>query len=262
MVFASIKLYSVSVLSKDSVFIMRNKDTHTNNSQQGNVLFYILIAVALFAALSFAVSQGGRGGGFDLSDERAEMLAGEFLDYGASLEQAVQRMLNRGISESDLCFDIDEYPGGNTDYEHAGCANTSNRVFHPAGGGVSYKEMPSEFFDPDLSADTRYGESYITGISWVYGLVSSNSELMLQIIAVNLPVCSAIVRMANPDNTSGTPLLDNPDGLITRLNRPYIGMFNADNIRIERPTAKVSCIEGRISGASDGYVAFYVLHAR
>lgn len=58
-------------------------------SERGNILFMILIAVALFAALSYAVTSSSRGGSKGIGEERARLLASRIVQYGTSIEQAV-----------------------------------------------------------------------------------------------------------------------------------------------------------------------------
>lgn len=63
-----------------------------NNNIHGNALFLILIAVALFAALSYAVTSSGRGSG-NANKEQARLLAGRVIQYAAQMEFATKRLL-------------------------------------------------------------------------------------------------------------------------------------------------------------------------
>ena len=81
------------------------------DTQSGNVLFLILIAVALFAALSYAVTQTQRSGSNDASDEtlRLDLATAEQLTQ--SYQVALQRMhyLN-GIDPDEISFENQEWP--------------------------------------------------------------------------------------------------------------------------------------------------------
>ena len=61
------------------------------NNSNGNALFLILIAVALFAALSYAVTQSGRGGG-SIDRETAELNAAQIVQYMGAMQSAVQKL--------------------------------------------------------------------------------------------------------------------------------------------------------------------------
>ena len=64
--------------------------------QSGNVLFIILIAVALFAALSYAVVGSSRNTGGNIDDENTHLIASEILNYVSSVETAFTRLRARG----------------------------------------------------------------------------------------------------------------------------------------------------------------------
>lgn len=100
-------------------------------SQRGNALFLILIAVALFAALSYAVTQSTRSGvGQDRETDLAESAA--LVQYPVSIKTAVMRMVIGGIEESNLEF--------NSPSELSSCTSSSVCVFHPDGlGGATYQ---------------------------------------------------------------------------------------------------------------------------
>lgn len=111
-----------------------------NTPQSGNVLFLILIAVALFAALSFAVTQSTRGGG-DANKEQAGLKASQLVDYAGKLQAAGMRLKITGnCPPTKMSFEKSPYTDTNpfTEYPNATApADKSCHYFHPNGGGVS-----------------------------------------------------------------------------------------------------------------------------
>ncbi len=116
--------------------------THKKNggdrtNEQGNVLFLILIAVALFAALSYAVTQSTRGGG-NADDETSLISSAALTQYPASLKTSILRLsISSGVTGTALEF--------NQPSEFGTCTSSgANCVFHSSGGGASYQDAPSD----------------------------------------------------------------------------------------------------------------------
>jgi len=114
---------------------MNNKEL---SGEEGNVLFLILIAVALFAALSYAVTQSSRTGGGD-TGENALIYSAQVTQYPASVRTSIIRMLVSGnVNASELYFTKPEEFA-------AGCAaNVDRCVFHPSGGSATFSPAPPE----------------------------------------------------------------------------------------------------------------------
>lgn len=103
--------------------------------QRGNALFLILIAVALFAALSYAITQSGRGGG-TISKEQATLEAARITQLAADLRTTVTRMILSGVSPENIAFNGDNTNGINGDLTDPPCdTHPEYCVFTPEGGG-------------------------------------------------------------------------------------------------------------------------------
>lgn len=131
--------------------VMLSLKIRRESSQRGNILFLILLAIILFAALAYAVNNGLRGGGKDASSESAKAIAAQVIQYTTLMEQTVSRLrLSNGCKDTEISFLYDSdgdgvvETNGQDDYYNPN-APTDKRchVFDPAGGGMSYAKSPS-----------------------------------------------------------------------------------------------------------------------
>lgn len=111
-------------------------------SARGTALFLILMTVALFAALSYAVTQSGRGAG-GISKEQLDLGLAEALSYMEQVGQAVDRMILTGrCTQYTIRFwHPDRINAGNPSHYGDG-SNPECQVFDMQGGGVPYKLRP------------------------------------------------------------------------------------------------------------------------
>ena len=190
------------------------------HKESGNVLFYILIAVAMLAALSFAVSQGSRGSGQTISAERAKLLASEIIEYSNDICTAASQIKLRGIDDTELCFDHTSW--GANDYDHAGCTDDFNKIFHITGAGLTWKNAPSEAMDSNATPDNLYhiyGDNAVEDIGTTCASASC-SDLILVVDELQEIICQHINALLDITDVSAPPPTDTDIGK-TR----YIGAY-------------------------------------
>jgi hypothetical protein len=165
-----------------------------SKKQKGNVLFLILIAVALFAALSYAVTQSSRSSG-DASKETTGVSVASLTQYPNSLRTAVLRMVISGTDPLNIQF--------NSPSNFTGTAfNSAAALFHPSGGGAVYQQIKGNL-TPANGAD----------IPWVFsagfevpliGTSASSSSAGNEIIAFASGITQAICQRLNTDLYNAT----------------------------------------------------------
>ncbi len=102
---------------------------YSNN--KGNALFLILIAVALFAALSYAVTKSSKGSG-TIDKEKAIIEAAQIMEYSAYLESTYTRMVLLGTPRNQIKY-AENSAVSRTDE----CISGTGCLFVSEGGGYS-----------------------------------------------------------------------------------------------------------------------------
>ena len=170
--------------------------------EEGNALFLILIAVTLFAALSYAVTQSGRGSGTGATDDSNLIISSQVTQYPASLRSGVDRLLIRGWGASEILFITDTADGNYGD---------DVNLFNPNGlSGVIPQDPPQNAV---IDVDTA---------EWVYNKdvalpeigVDATADIVAILDGLKQNVCSMINEQivgrdyfSTPDNVpelSGT----------------------------------------------------------
>ena len=159
-----------------------------SSGDSGNVLFLILIAVALFAALSYAVTQSTRSGGGDASSETNLVNSAQITQYPAGIKTSITRMvISNSVDPSTLEFNPPADFGTLTD--------TSYGVFHPSGGGAIYALAPDSVVETSLNASKAWvfnSENEIYNIGTDGAPSVGSADIIAFLPGVKQSICTSI----------------------------------------------------------------------
>ena len=170
-----------------SKILYQKKNAHKQNTQNGNVLFLILIGVALFAALSYAVTSSTRSSGGNANSEKDGLYAAAITQYGTAVSVAVQRMnLSNNCSDTEISFETNL-----SDYNFVHSPPTRNecKLFHPSGGGIAY-QVPAAWLE-DPAAWSRK-EFWASGSYEFEHVGTQEPDLTIEIRGLKESVCNEI----------------------------------------------------------------------
>lgn len=227
-------------------------------SQSGSVLIYILIGVALLAALTYAVTQSSRSGSSaGMSSDRARLYATELIENANSIANAVAQLRLRGVDATALCFDD---PGWTPNYDHSTCSDDTNKLYAPDGGGLTWSLAPEEAMDSAATPDNLYhfyGNNEIEKVGSTTG-DANGADLILLVDELSIEVCQKINELLGVTAANTTPPTDTDYGA-TR----FIGAFSySETIGDEDATLEgktAACFQNTTSGE---YAFYKVLVAR
>lgn len=178
---------------------------------KGNALFLVLMGVALFAALGYAVTQTGRGG-IDVSKETQLAGVSKVAQIIGDVRNAINRLTLGGCDLTEVSFYSTQYavPSdyNNTNSPVAG-GDFSCHLFHNDGGQLVYF---GEDLDDLICVNGACGTTlmHVTGEVAIQGVGSAKPELMYFVDNTSKEFCELINSKVGISSTIPTDSA-NPD---------------------------------------------------
>ena len=243
------------------------------NRQNGNVLLIILIAVGLFAALTYTVSFSTRNAK-SLDDETMALSVSQVLDYASKIDNAVRfLMLENECMESEISFHFDSDGDGSletdgSDLFYNNGSDTKCYVFDPDGASMTWKNIPSPIAtdpvgigDPDTTSQyyiTAQNQLQDIGTTQASGN-SNGTDIIFMALNLTEQACKYINRRLGLSND------DIEEGSIT-ISPGFDGSFPTahntifDGVSAADLTGQMAgCVE---EGSINSYHYFHVLVVR
>ena len=180
---------------------------HTRPKERGNAMIYVLVIVALFAAINFILSRQSDTGETNIVDQqRVDFYATQIMDYSAQMRDSVERMTMTGTDIDDITF----FQQGDAEFDSDVTYPHYNKLYHPQGGGMISETFPAELAAPAGSAETGPDAGWYVGrfnnVEWSYSSAGGNDVLL---VAYRIPqnVCERINEMIAGDDYVPPPQL-------------------------------------------------------
>ena len=208
-------------------------------TQRGNALFMILIAVALFAALSYAVTSSGRGSA-NISQEKLEL---KYAEFGGILNQAAADFMRLRVANGCAIPQIQQSP--TTPAPTPTCA-----FFKSAGGTFPYTQI-----DASISSPLQLYGTFMQGIG------TAKEEIVIAAV-IQDDAGTAYQQLCNKFNTKNGIIhtLDNTQAPFDNSGgdwvEPATWIDGMSDMPLEFDGKTQGCV---MDAAQTGYVFFQVL---
>ncbi len=238
------------------------------HSESGSVIYWIFIAIALFAALSFTVSRINRSGNTQIG-ELTTMQATDIMQYSAAIQRGVRVMRVNGVDDGDICFHTDQW--GHADYEFTPeCDDFTNRVFAREGGGIGFQEGVADWYDRTLTLPAGNAAWVFTGAYEIGqvgtdgagpGTTAANADLIMVTAPVMDELCEGLNRMIGYTDDPAPPVV--ADGTYAALaGAEFAGTFGGGAARLGNLGRERCVAEDDGSGGIAHYIYYKVILAR
>ena len=162
-----------------------------NKNSAGNVVIIILVAVALFGALTFTLSKSMNGGSSDeLTQAQVELHASKLITYASEAEAVIAQMEFNGASYDDLNFVLPSNAAFET-------GSDIYKVFHTDGGGLNLKPVQTPPFSTSAAiTDIMIRNDF--GFEWT---PTTAPDIVFVARGLEQSVCEEINRQILADTT-------------------------------------------------------------
>lgn len=184
--------------------MIRSYSTFSINDCRGNAMIYVLVVIALFAALAFVVSRGGDTSEASALDrEKVNVYASQIIQVSNQMKQGIDQMVWSGSTLNALDFCL---PGEI-------CASSAqNRAFQPDGGGMIMPKIPPEAInavDSDPAPGWYMGR--FNNVAWTQ---TGANDILFVAHQIRQDVCAKINELLVNDATIPPLTVDNKMALI------------------------------------------------
>ena len=216
-------------------------------NESGNALWFILIAIALLAALTVVVTRSSDTVEQSGDVERQRIAGSDIMRYAATIEQAVEQMRLRGLSENEISFENSFVSG----YANARCPDNGCKVFNVEGGGINFTSASSNV---SASSWLFTGADSVTGVGedGTGETSSADNELLIMLPGISQALCG---RINTELGISGIPQDTGNADVATK----YVGTFPNGRVIENMGGKKTGCFEGDVddNGANIGGIYYF-----
>ncbi len=186
-----------------------------HRTEKGNVFFYILLAVVLLGALSYAISSSSRHTSTGtITDGQAKLFAAEMIHIGSQVKDATAKLLLRGCTDTQISIENDNVSG----YANAGApSDESCHIFHVSSGGMQFPIAAENINDGTNWFFTGAAVAHQNG-GYASTNVAGNADLVMMLFGVPENVCTQI---NNRLGISGIPVDDGAYASTTKFQGSY-----------------------------------------